>query len=1093
MKRLFLISTVLLISLPLWAGYDVVIDGIYYKINAEEKTAVVTNEEGGKPYDLSSFSAQYKGSIVIPETIEFKGTTLKVTSIGDYAFYNCKQLTVVALPDYLLSIGQDAFYGCKGLTAITIPEGVTKIGDSAFEYCSGLTAIIIPEGVTSIENYAFSGCSGLTSITIPEGVTSIGQYAFSGCWGLTSITIPSSVTSIGRYAFQACWGELIINCDIPSSSKDYPPFNNSSFKSVKINGKCIGDYAFYQLSSIQSIELGENVTSIGNNAFSNCTRLSSIIIPSSVTNIGKNAFSGCSSLPVINNIRYADTYLIEAVDKNRATYSIKEDTRIIGFSAFFGCPNMASVTIPSSVTTIYENAFSSCPKLTSVSIPEHITNIDDSAFSDCSGLILVTISCPNVGSWFCNHTSIKELILKNGVTAIEPNAFSGCTGLTSLSIPSSVTTIGKEAFMGCSGLTSVAIPESVNRIGVRAFQNCSSLPSIFIPKTVTEIADQAFYGCNKIEKVVIDGTVTSCGHSLFSGKSLKYVELKGDMPSAPFAEMTGIEEAVIGGNATYIFDGFFSGCSSLKKVTLGENIRTININSFKGNVKLDTLTCLAVDVPYCLPLAFDGNNKKCTLVVPDESHSKYSVAEQWKDFRIILGGWHTLTYRVDEKLYKKEEIRAGETIEKETQPEKEGYTFSGWENLPETMPAEDVTVTGSFTINSYTMKYVLDGEEYTSYEVTYGTDITPEAEPTKEGCTFSGWNEIPETMPAEDVTVTGSFTINSYTLTYILDGEEYKTFTLEYGSEVTAENVPEREGYTFSGWENLPKTMPAEDVTVTGSFSINSYTLTYILDGEEYKTFTLEYGSEVTTETSPEKEGYTFSGWSEMPETMPAEDVTVTGSFTINQYTVTFIIEGKVFTSVTLNYGAAIILPTVPEKEGYEFSWGDIPEKMPAEDMTVFGSYTSKKEDCLLAVKGITGGAISLMCQTFTSYSFLINPETGWKVSSVSFNGEDVTSQAMSGTYTTPSLTGDSELSIVFEQDGSAVKEVKAGGGLRVRASGSVLYIDNEGSAVQAGIYTTDGKQVKRVEAANGTTSVSLQTGNVYLIKVGERTFKVAM
>ena len=288
--------------------------------------------------------------------------------------------------------------------------------------------------------------------------------------------------------------------------------------------------------------------------------------------------------------------------------------------------------------------------------------------------------------------------------------------------------------------------------------------------------------------------------------------------------------------------------------------------------------------------------------------------------------------------------------------------------------------------------------------------------------------------------------------------------------------------------------MPASDVTVTGSFSINSYTLKYILDGEEYKSYEMTYGTDITPETDPVKEGYTFSGWSEIPKTMPAEDVTVTGSFTINQYTVTFIIDGKVFTSMTLNYGAAIILPTVPEKEGYDFSWGDIPETMPAEDISVFGSYTSKKEDCLLAVKGISGGSVSLKCETFTSYSFIITPETDWKVNCVSFNGEDVTANvATDGTYTTPSLTGDSELSIVFEQGGSAVKDVEAGGQLRVRASGSMLYIDNEGNAVMAGIYTTDGKQVKNVEAVNGTTSVSLQTGNIYLIKIGERTFKVAM
>jgi len=247
MKRLFLILTVLLISLPLWAGYDVVIDGIYYKINAEEKTAVVTNQYGGVPNYLSSFSAQYKGSIVIPETIEFKGTTLKVTSIGDYAFYRCKEITSIALPDCLLSICQYAFSDCTGLNSVTIPEGVTGIGDNAFEKCSGLT----------------------------------------------SITIPSSVTRFGISVFYGCMGELILNCDIPNCLASNNPLRYSKFTSVKMNGKFIGNYAFYQLSSIQSIELGENVTSIGYYAFYECSELTSINIPEGITSIGNNAFSNC--------------------------------------------------------------------------------------------------------------------------------------------------------------------------------------------------------------------------------------------------------------------------------------------------------------------------------------------------------------------------------------------------------------------------------------------------------------------------------------------------------------------------------------------------------------------------------------------------------------------------------------------------------------------------------------------------------------------------------------------------------------------------------------------------------------------------------
>ena len=120
---------------------------------------------------------------------------------------------------------------------------------------------------------------------------------------------------------------------------------------------------------------------------------------------------------------------------------------------------------------------------------------------------------------------------------------------------------------------------------------------------------------------------------------------------------------------------------------------------------------------------------------------------------------------------------------------------------------------------------MIDGRVFKSYQVLVGQTITPEPAPIKEGYTFSGWSEIPKTMPTHDVTVTGSFSINSYNLTYIVDGKVYKSLTIVYGAKIAPEKEPTKEGYTFSGWSEIPESMPAHDVTVTGSFSINSYAL----------------------------------------------------------------------------------------------------------------------------------------------------------------------------------------------------------------------------------------------------------------------------
>jgi uncharacterized repeat protein (TIGR02543 family) len=177
---------------------------------------------------------------------------------------------------------------------------------------------------------------------------------------------------------------------------------------------------------------------------------------------------------------------------------------------------------------------------------------------------------------------------------------------------------------------------------------------------------------------------------------------------------------------------------------------------------------------------------------------------------------------------------------------------------------------------------MVNGTEYKSYEIEEGANIIPETYPTKEGYTFSGWSELPSTMPSKDVTVMGTFTINKYKLTYYVDGIEYKSYNIEYGASVTPEAEPTKQYYTFSGWSWIPTKMPAEDVTITGTFTVNKYKLTYKVDGEEYKSYEVDYGSSITPEPEPTKEGYTFSGWSWIPTIMPAEDVTISGIFTLD-------------------------------------------------------------------------------------------------------------------------------------------------------------------------------------------------------------------
>lgn len=204
--------------------------------------------------------------------------------------------------------------------------------------------------------------------------------------------------------------------------------------------------------------------------------------------------------------------------------------------------------------------------------------------------------------------------------------------------------------------------------------------------------------------------------------------------------------------------------------------------------------------------------------------------------------------------------------------------------VPTDAPAELIIMTeaeyAEYKANlKYTITFMVDGQVYQTSELKAGETITPASAPVKEGYTFSGWSELPTTMPAHDVVVSGSFSVNSYKLTYLVDGETYKIATVNFGSALAAEQVPSKEGYTFSGWSEIPATMPAHDVVITGTFSINSYKVTFMYGDNVLKTITVEYGATIPLPTSLDSERYTLVEWLEVPTTMPAHDVTIYANY----------------------------------------------------------------------------------------------------------------------------------------------------------------------------------------------------------------------
>ena len=224
-----------------------------------------------------------------------------------------------------------------------------------------------------------------------------------------------------------------------------------------------------------------------------------------------------------------------------------------------------------------------------------------------------------------------------------------------------------------------------------------------------------------------------------------------------------------------------------------------------------------------------------------------------------------------------------------------GYTFKGWyynENLTGSpVTAIGDTETGNkeywakWEINQYTVTVKPEnGEADITITQDYGTPITAPADPIREGYTFIGWDrDIPKTMPAENITVTAQWEINQYTITFDTNGgSEIAPITQDYGTEITAPDNPTRKGYTFKGWDKeIPETMPAENITVTAQWEINRYTITFdTAGGSEIAPITQDYGTNITAPADPTREGYTFIGWDKaIPTTMPAENITVTAQW----------------------------------------------------------------------------------------------------------------------------------------------------------------------------------------------------------------------
>lgn len=399
--RLWLIAAMLSIAYSASAT-STKVDGIWYKLNETERTAMVYNG-----------NADYTGDIIIPSEINYYGIKYIVTTISERAFKNCSGLTSITIPNSVTWIGNYAFFGCSGLKEVHISDlaawcKIDFVSFTSNPLCNAnklylndklITDLEIPDSVTSISKLAFYDCSGLKTVTIPGSVTSIGASAFYGCTNLKTVTIGNSVTKIGDNAFYYCY----------------------ELSSVTIGNSVteIGNYAFFYCKSLSSVTIPESVTSIGASAFEDCGMLASVTIPESLTTIGVDAFRYCNRL---YKVHISD---LEAWCKISFSYC-SSNPLYYAQNLYLNDKLITELRIPNTVTSISKYAFYNCTSLKSVMIPNSVTSIGKYAFFNCSGL-----------SW---------MIFPQSVNSIGQEAFSGCTGISKITIPKTIKTIDSNAF-----------------------------------------------------------------------------------------------------------------------------------------------------------------------------------------------------------------------------------------------------------------------------------------------------------------------------------------------------------------------------------------------------------------------------------------------------------------------------------------------------------------------------------------------------------------------------------------------------------------------------------------------------------------------
>ena len=582
----------------------------YAKINNLKLTGVINDTD----------IAFIKQNLTAVKTLDLLDASFINNSINTQ-FQKNTWVTLI-LPKGTLTINSAALQESEWLQSIVLPEGLTDINSNAFYKCSSLQNIVLPSTLRTIGIRAFNDCASLKAITIPDRVESIEQYVFWHCKALKSITIPSKVTSLGQYVFYGCSAlESFILGDGIEEISTYDPFYEcNNLRYVKLNDKLtyISNW-FSNKSNLETVVLGNQVTTIGNSAFANCKSLQTINMPETLTTIGNSAFSGCSKL--------ASIYIPESVNKieNYAfsnsglrTFTLPQNITIIPNYVFNNCDSLRTITLTPQLTAIEEDAFNSCDSVKDITINNENETIIATAgkFASIQKVTFGDLVTAIPDNLFKDKKYLKEVKFGKELATIGANAFYN-TGLEKFTLPDQVTTIGEAAFKGNKQLTEFTLSKSINEIPTEAFAGCIKLDSIGFPASIRKVGSKAFDGCDSLRVIELNPELTEIGEYAFynaGDKKLESITIPAKVKSIgsyAFASCDTLSNITLGEAVDSIATYAFQKCRCLKAITLPAKLRKLEHDVFNGT---EIASLNIPDQVTDVTGVFNGLNSKLTSV-----------------------------------------------------------------------------------------------------------------------------------------------------------------------------------------------------------------------------------------------------------------------------------------------------------------------------------------------------------------------------------------------------------------------------------------------------------------------------------------------